>query len=459
MVFNILMMNKLVEDKWVTILGCLLMFCVQFIANMVIVALPSMGSDLHLSIEMENAINLVFLITSVSLMVPLGTYVSKYGIARFLKISLLLMAFGLLLSAVSTDINMLLFSRFIQGIATAIINSSVYVIVALQLPSDRLGYVLGIMGSCGYVGLCLSNSVSGMVVYYLSWRVVFLILIPIYVAAIFILTKLGKEWYTDTGDVSDHIGSILYVFFMGLFLYGITKLDNNNVAVIMASFVILIIFIYFETHISNPRYDLAIFRNIKYVIGNFSAFVMYFMTFIASYILNYYLQYILGYDSRLAGLFLLATPLAVVFVSTLAGKLSDKIDERTISSVAVMFILIDVFLLFFMDEVPVYMLLIACILQGIGHGLFSSPNNRFVLTQVDEKDLSNASAVLSTNKDVGKSVSLALFTIICGFILGPVNTLGDDVFSFMMASKITLTIALVLGVVTLFLLILNRLKD
>ena len=54
------MMNKLVEDKWVTIIGCLLMFSVQFIANIVIVALPSISSNLHLDFALENAINLVF---------------------------------------------------------------------------------------------------------------------------------------------------------------------------------------------------------------------------------------------------------------------------------------------------------------------------------------------------------------------------------------------------------------
>ena len=452
-------MNKLAEDKWVTILGCLLLFCVQFIVNMVIVALPSMASDLHLNVDMENAINLVFLITSVALMIPLGTYISKYGIGRYLKISLLLMTIGLILSAFSTDINMLLFSRFIQGIAAAIINSSIYVIVALQLPSDRLGYVLGIMGSCGYIGLCLSNTISGFVVYYLSWRAVFLILVPIYIISLLILIKLNKEWYTDHIEVTDHIGSILYVLFIGLFLYGIIELDNNDMWVMAASLVILIIFIFVERHISNPRYDLTIFRNFKYLLGNYSAFVMYFMTYIASYILNYYLQHVLGYDARWTGLFLLATPLAVVFVSTFAGKLSDKLDERVLSSIALIFILIDVLLLFFMDVVPVYMLLVACILQGIGHGLFSSPNNRFVLTQVDQKDLSNASAVLSTNKDVGKSVSLAMFTAICGFVLGSNSTLDNNASSFILSSKITFAIALLLGIITLILLILDRIKE
>lgn len=448
-------MRKEAEDKWVIILGCLLLFCVQFIANMVTVALPTIASDLNLNVEMLNAINLVFLITSVSLMLPLGNYVSKYGIGRYLKYSIVLMTAGLLISAFSTDINALLISRILQGVATAVINGAMYVIVAIQLPSDKLGYALGIMGSCGYIGLCLSNTVSGMVVYYLSWRAVFLILIPIYVLTIFILIKLDKEWYTDDINEIDHIGSIIYALFMGLFLFGIVRLDNNNIFILILSIIFLIIFLKVEKNKENPVYNLKLLKNFNYVLGNFSAFIMYFMTFIASYILNLYLQNVLGYDARLTGLFLLATPLAVVFVSSFAGKLSDQMDERMISSIALMFILVNVVILFFMDCVPFYVLLIACVLQGIGHGLFSSPNNRFVLTLVDQKDLSDASTMLSTSKDVGKGLSLSLFSILCGFIMGTSNALENNGPSFITSSKIMLGIVIFLGISTIILLILT----
>lgn len=452
-------MKKEVENKWVIILGCLLLFCVQFIANMVTVALPTIALDLDLDVEMLNAINLVFLITSVSLMLPLGNYVSKYGIGKYLKCSIVLMTVGLLISAFSTDINTLLISRVFQGVATAIINGAMYVIVTIQLPSDKLGYALGIMGSCGYVGLCLSNTVSGMVVYYLSWRAVFLILIPVYLITLFILIKLNKEWYTDDVKEIDNIGSLLYALFMGLFLYGIVKLDNNNIFVLMLSIVILIIYLMFEKNKKHPVYDLGLLKNFQYVLGNYSAFVMYFMTFIASYILNFYLQDALGYDTRFTGLFLLATPLAVVLVSSFAGKLSDKRDERTISSIALTFILINVILLFFMDCVPLYVLLGACVLQGIGHGLFSSPNNRFVLTIVDQKDLSDASTMLSTCKDVGKSMSLALFSIICGFVLGNSNFIDNNIHSFLISSKIMLAIVIFLGFSSIILLILSKKRE
>ena len=452
-------MKKEVEDKWVLIFGCIMLFCIQFIANMVTVALPTISNELDLTVEMLNAISLVFLITSVSLMFPLGKLAAKYGIGTYLKYAILLMIGGLLLSSFSTDVNTLLFSRFIQGIATAIINGSIYVIITLQLSSDKLGYALGIMGSCGYVGLCLSNSVSGIVVYYLSWRIVFLILVPIYIIAILILVKLNKNWNTeDVGEI-DYLGSVIYIMFMGLFLYGIVKLDNDNIFVLLISLICLLLFVMVEKNKKSPLYDLRLLKNFKFFLGNYSAFVMYFMTFIASYILNFYLQNVLGYDSRLTGIFLLATPLAVVFVSLFAGNLSDKKDERVISVVALTFILINVVILFFMNCVPEYVLLIACILQGIGHGLFSSPNNRFVLTSVDKKYLSDASAILSTNKDVGKSMSLSIFSIVCGFILGTSNALENNVSSFITSSKIMLLIVVVLGISSIVLLILNKFNN
>ncbi|WP_407414815.1 MFS transporter [Methanobrevibacter sp.] len=451
-------MKKEVEDKRVIILGCLLLFCVQFIANMVTVALPTIASDLSLNVEMLNAINLVFLVTSVSLMLPLGKFASKYGIGRYLKYSIVLMIAGLLFSAFSTDINSLLISRIFQGVATAVINGAMYVIVTVQLPSDKLGYALGIMGSCGYIGLCLSNTISGLVVYYLSWRTVFLILIPIYIITLLILINLDKEWNTDDIDEIDKTGSIIYILFMGLFLYGIVRLDDNNIFILLLSILFLIMFLKVEKNKKHPLYNLKLFKNFKYVLGNYSAFVMYFMTFIASYILNFYLQNALGYDARLTGLFLLTTPLAVVFVSSFAGKLSDKRDERTISAIALMFILVNVVLMFFMDCVPVYILLIACVLQGIGHGLFSSPNNRFVLTLVDQKDLSDASTMLSTSKDVGKSMSLSLFSITCGFVLGTSNALESNIPLFITSSKIMLAIVILLGISSIILLIFSKIK-
>lgn len=57
-------------------------------------------------------------------------------------------------------------------------------------------------------------------------------------------------------------------------------------------------------------------------------------------------------------------------------------------------------------------------LQGTGNGMFSAPNNKYVLTLVDENDLADASSVLSTSKEFGKILSAGIFTLILSIFIG-----------------------------------------
>ena len=134
---------------------------------MVIVAIPAISAEFDMNVKFGNLINLVFLISSISLMLPFGKYISKYGIGKYLKFSLVLMCIGLLLSIISWNSNVFFISRIIQGIATAIINGATYMVVTLQLPEEKLGSALGLIGSCGYIGLCLSHTVSGIIIQYI----------------------------------------------------------------------------------------------------------------------------------------------------------------------------------------------------------------------------------------------------------------------------------------------------
>ena len=83
-----------------------------------------------------------------------------------------------------------------------------------------------------------------------------------------------------------------------------------------------------------------------------------------------------------------------------------------------MFICVSSVLFFFVDFIPFNLILVACALQGIGNGLFSAPNNKYVLTLVDEKDLPDASSVLSTSKEFGKILSSGIFTVILSLFIG-----------------------------------------
>ena len=72
----------------------------------------------------------------------------------------------------------------------------------------------------------------------------------------------------------------------------------------------------------------------------------------------------------------------------------------------------------FMDNLPLEIILLGCVLQGTGTGMFSAPNNKYMLTIIDKKDLPDASSLLSTSKEFGKILSTSIFAVILSLLIG-----------------------------------------
>jgi hypothetical protein len=164
---------------------------------------------------------------------------------------------------------------------------------------------------------------------------------------------------------------------------------------------------------------------------NDAAMVTYFVSSITILILNYHLLYIHDFSSYEVGLILLVTPTVMTIVSLFAGRLSDKYDLRLISGIALSIILISVVFLLHLVYVSFDLVIIASIIQGIGHGLFSSPNNKYVLTRVSDEDLPDASSLLSTSKEFGKMLSGNMYTFICIVAFGEM-ALGPNELDFLL---------------------------
>lgn len=126
----------------------------------------------------------------------------------------------------------------------------------------------------------------------------------------------------------------------------------------------------------------------------------------------------MGLDSRITGAILLTTPLIMVLMSPIGERLADRMDERVLSGFVMIILLLVILDLCFVEILPLPALIVVMIIQGIGYGLFSPPNNRYVLKLVDDKDLSDSSSMLITSKEVGKTISLAMYNVICVLMMG-----------------------------------------
>ena len=440
------------NDLLVLVIAALIQFITSFIGSMIQVALPLMSADLNLTIELANWISISYMIALIAVSIPLSRVISQYGVKKSTIVGVIVLIIGLLMSALSPDVYFLLLSRVIQGIAVAALLISIYMFVVNQISEDNVGRALGIVGSMGYIGMTSAPTISGFLVYYMSWRFLFVLLVIAFIAELVLLFRLKGDWKSESKPINIK-GSFFYILLMVLFIVGLTNITRPfGVPLLILSFISFYIFVKVEIHNSDTIFNINLFRDFKYVVGNYAAFIAYFITFISTYILNFHLQYVFGFDSRITGIILLSTPLVMVLMSPISGRLADKYDDRVLAGIAMSILLCVMFSLCFIELLPLYLLIAVMIVQGIGHGLFSPPNNRYVLTLVDKDDLADASSMLTSSKEIGKTVSLSTYNVICLVLIGNqaigVNTIPGLISSshvmMAIASVLTLSAAILL---------------
>ena len=446
-------MDKNDEDNFVIILGCLLLFCVQILGNMIVIALPSITDTFKLGIDASNAVTLVYLVLVISLILPFGKFISKYGVGKYLKIGITLGIISLFICAIAPNYLIFITGRILQAISTALICCAINLTLSLQLSGETFARGIGIVLSVGYVGLTLSYLFSGFITHYLSWRVLFFALIPFYIIALYILIKLNKEWFLRSQIKIDYKGSIIYFLFMILFSTSLSFLDNNGIFFLPISFVLLIIFLMVERNNEYPLYNLKLLRYSDYVIGNYASFVVFFITFITIYILNFYLQYHEGYDPSVTGLFLLPAAIAMIVVAHFAGKLTVKYDVRLLSAAGCIILIFATYIILLMDFIPTYYIFLACIVLGIAEGFFLVSNNRHVGLTINTENFIDSSTFLFTNRELGKTISLALYFLISGLVFGDTGTYEGNLLHLIMTGEMMMRISMVLTVSVVILLI------
>ena len=224
--------------------------------------------------------------------------------------------------------------------------------------------------------------------------------------------------------------------------------------------IIAIAFVLMEKNKKYPVFKLSLLKNKSYVIGNYAAMICHVISFTVNYLLTIYLQVVNGLDSGIAGMVMMTTPIIMVIVSPYAGMLADKQDARLLSAAGMIFMTLGMVIFVFLEYLPFYMIFVALSFRGLGHGIFSSPNSKFVLTDIPSDDLAEASALLTSVKEFGRIISLAIFTAIC-FVYMNNNSLYENIVGFTQSTYLMMIVTVVFGISSVVLLLISKfyLKD
>ncbi len=417
------------QYKWkalsVTTLGALL---ASIQGSSLLLALPQILIQLKTNFITLIWIILIYLLATTMFIPIIGKLADLFGKKFLYNLGFIIFTIGSLLCGISQSSFHgfdLIFYRLIQGIGGALLftNSTAIVTDAFSNSGD-LGLGLGINQIAVASGFIIGPILGGLLAP-ISWRLIFLINIPIgaigSIWGIIILKDIVKNIKKEKFD---YLGSFFLtssIIFLLLTLSFISLPNSNSVLefIFFIAFIILILsFILYERKVNNPIFDFTLFRNKTFFLSNLTGFLNSIARGASLFVLIFFLQGPYGKTPFQSGLMIIPFGASFLILSPIAGFLSDKYSYKILSTLGLIISALGLLGLASIGKYTNYFdISIFMILLGAGSGLFSSPNTNSIMRNVNTEKRGEGSAVRGILSNFGQMLSIAIiFPIVIGSI-------------------------------------------
>ena len=397
-------------------------FVTPFLGSSLNLAIPAIGRDLGAGVVALNWVVTAYLVASAACLLPFGRLADLVGRRRLFLVGTLGQAAFLLGAAASRSVEVLVALRLLQGIAGAMGFATAMAMLVDAFPPAERGRVLGISTAAVYVGLSVGPVLGGVITQHLGWRAIFVLngTLSLLLAAL-VATRLRTGGRAAGPSRFDAASALLYAGSLAATMGGLSTLRSHPAArwVLLAGLAGLAGFVVRQLRVTEPLLDLRLFASPVFAFSNLAALLNYSATFAVTFLLSLYLQVVRGLEAQVAGAVLLAQPIMMALLSPVAGRLSDRIEPRRVSSLGMALTAAALALFAFLGEAtPLAVVIGELVLIGVGFALFSSPNSNAVMGAVERRHYGVASATLGTMRLVGQALSMATVALIFAVFLG-----------------------------------------
>jgi MFS family permease len=427
--------------KWVALSNTTLSMLMATIdTSIVIIAMPAIFRGIHLDPTAPGNISYLlwmiigYLLVTAVLVVTLGRLGDMFGRVRIYNLGFVV--FTLASIALSLDpltgpagAMWLILWRLAQAFGGAMLMANAAAILTDAFPARQRGMALGINQICGISGQFIGLILGGVLAAW-DWRAVFWVNVPIGVfGTIWSYLKL-REIATVKRASIDWWGNITFAAGAGLLLvsitYGIQPYGGHPtgwsspwvLGGLAGGVALLVAFCVIETKIAEPMFQLGLFRIRAFAAGNFASLMGSIARGGLQFMLIIWLQGIWlplhGYDFAdtplRAGIYLLPLTAGFLIAGPISGWLSDRYGPRPFATTGLL-VSAAAFagLLMLPVQFPYWIFAVIILCNGLGSGLFASPNTSAIMSAVPAAYRGAASGMRSTFQNSGMSLSIGIF--------------------------------------------------
>lgn len=381
------------------------------------IVLPKMMATLEADLYGIQWVIIAYFMGAAVSMTIVGWLAEAFGHRNTYLLGIVLFVGTSALCGVAPSLELMLVSRFVQGVAEGMMLPVGALILMDAFPPEERGLALGVYGLGASFAPAVGPSLGGFITEHLTWRWVFWVNVPIGLADALLVFLLLSNVRSKEVRRLDMVGLFLLATSLMSFIVFISKgqekgwLDSDFILRAFLVFVVTFVaFVVWEVKAAHPLLPRRLFTNSNVIMSLVAMAFVSMAAYGVFLMLPVYLQKLKGFTTLQAGLIMLPGSLAAAVTTLLSGVLSDRLPPKWVGS----FFLVCMFITTWQFRTGFYEPRSAAVwdnfLWGLAMGGVFTPLFVIMLASLPQAEFSDASMVMNVVRLVFGSVGTAYAT-------------------------------------------------
>src|SRR5215217_4373903 len=403
------------DRKWWTLIAvCVATFMLLLDITIVNVALPEIERALDASFSDLQWVIDAYALTLAALLLTGGSVADIVGRRRIFVIGIAIFTVASLGCALAGTPTVLNVARALQGVGGAFMFATSLALLASAFQGRDRGTAFGVWGATTGASVAVGPLVGGVLTEGIGWEAIFLVNIPIGIAAIAMTLAKVEESHAPSGGRIDWPGLVTFSGALFALIFALIRGNPEGwgdpliVGCLVAAAVLFVLFILVERRVAEPMLDLTLFRKPAFAGASVAAFALSASMFSMFLYLTLYIQNILGYTPLQSGLRFLPVTLLSFAIAPVSGKLAERLGVRWFMGAGLALVGLGLVLMSGLEAGDDWTALLAgFMVAGGGIGLVNPALATAAVGVVEPQRAGMASGINSTFRQVGIATGIA----------------------------------------------------
>jgi EmrB/QacA subfamily drug resistance transporter len=403
------------------------LFMEQLDATIVNTAVPSIAHSLQVTpLSLKSVVTSYILSLAVGIPVS-GWVADRYGTRRVFGSAIAIFALASVLCGLSVSAPMMVAARLLQGIGGAMMMPVGRLAIIRTFSKAELLTAMNFVILPALIGPLLGPTVGGLIVHWLSWRVIFFVNVPVGLAALFLIWRFMPDYHGHEQRPLDVTGMILFssgtaILSWLLEIFGEHTLDAMTMALMLALSVALLgAYAWHASERKHPLLKLSLLKVRTFRISVLGGFITRLGVGGLPFLLPLLYQLGLGLPAWHSGMLMMPTAAAAMGMKLIAPRVLARFGYRQVLVVNTICIGITIGLFSLVGPgTPTLAIIGIGLMQGLFNSLQFSSMNSLAYADIEQRDSSMASTISSSFQQLSMSFGLAAGSLVTAWFLGKV---------------------------------------